>query len=134
MSCGDLTANSIYGGAAIQIQSNIDTKIANAVTNSSVQAPTWVAFRALSSGSVVSSYGRNSITTAQIDTSLGVGRYRVTMPAHPLGSNYGIIVSANNGLPIFITSSVTSSTQFTVYTYSFSGTATNHPFTVHTVD
>ena len=67
LSCGDLTANSIYGGAAIQIQSNIDTKIANAVTNRSVQAPTWVAFRALSSGSVVSSYGRNSITTAQID-------------------------------------------------------------------
>ena len=129
-----LTAISIYGGAAIQIQSNIDTQRANAVTNRSVQAPTWVAFRALSSGSVISNYCRNSITTAQIDTSLGVGKYRVTMPAHPLGSNYGIFVVAKSGIATIISSSVLSSTQFTVSTYTSGGTASSAAFTVCTVD
>ena len=56
-----------------------------------------VAFRAFGTGSVMRSYGKNNITTSNVDTSGGTGTYKVTMPAHPQGANYGVLASATNG-------------------------------------
>ena len=133
LSCSTLTAASIYGGAAIQIQNNIDAKIEDAVTNKIVQAPAWVAFRAFGTGSVMRSYGQNTITTSNVDTSGGTGTYKVTMPTHPLGANYGVIASATNGGATVISCSVQSATQFTVSIFNMAGTPANAQFTVQTV-
>ena len=133
LSCSTFTAASIYGGAAIQIQNNIDAKIADAVTDKIVQAPAWVAFRAFGTGSVMRSYGQNTITTSNVDTSGGTGTYKVTMPTHPLGANYGVIASATNGGATVISCSVQSATQFTVCIFNIAGNPATAQFTVQTV-
>ena len=80
------------------------------------------------------SYGKNNITTSNVDTSGGTGTYRVTMPTHPQGANYGVIASATNGGATSISCNVISATQFTVCTFNTAGTPANAQFTVHSVD
>ena len=77
---------------------------------------------------------KHNITSSNVDTSGGTGTYRVTMPTHPLGANYGVIASATNGGATLISCNVISATQFTVCIFNTSRTPANAQFTVHTVD
>ena len=89
-----------------------------------------VAFRAYGVGGVIRSYGLVPITGGDIDTSGGNGNYKITMSTpHPLGPNYGIIVTATNGAAVMVSSSVISSTQFTVFIFNSAGTPANAQFT-----
>ena len=92
-----------------------------------------MAFRAFGSGSVMRSYGQSTITTSNVDTSGGTGTYKVTMPNHPLGANYGVFASATNGGATVISCSVQSSTQFTVCIINIAGNPATAKFTAQTV-
>ena len=66
------------------------------------------------------------ISGSDIDISGGTGNFRVTMPsAHPNGVNYTVICTPTNGGVAVITSTIQSSTQFTILIYNLSGTPSN---------
>ena len=108
--------------------SNIQSQINN------TQSKFHLAFQAYGTGSVIRSYGQNSIATGDVDTSGGVGNYKVTMPSHPNGVQYGVFVTCNSGTLTYANTSTLSSTQITILTFSVGGTATNSRFTCHTID
>ena len=86
LQCADLTANSIYGGAAAQIQTIVDTAITNAY-------PFWIAGRVWYNGAVLRSQGRSSFTVSH--TVGGVYDITFTTP-HPSGGNYVITLAHEN--------------------------------------
>ena len=88
LQCADLTANSIYGGAAAQIQTIVDTAIANAY-------PFWIAGRVWYNGAVLLSHGRSGFTVSH--TVAGVYDITFTSP-HPRGSNYVINLTHETNL------------------------------------
>jgi hypothetical protein len=89
------------------------------------QSKFWVAFEYLNTGPAVNSFGQVNITTGSISSSQA-GNYLITMPAHPSGANYGImVVSRAAGIAYANYSGSKSSTQFRVYTYNSSGALAN---------
>jgi hypothetical protein len=92
----------------------------------------WVALEYLNTGPVVNSYGQCALTTASVvNTS---GNYLITMPSHPNGSAYGImVVSRAAGIAYANYSGNKSATQFRVFTYNSSGVQASNDFMVHTV-
>ena len=86
LQCADLTANSIYGGAAAQIQALIQAQI-------TANYPFWVAGRIWYNGAVLRSQGRSTFTVAH---SVG-GVYDITFTTpHPNGGNYVITLAHEN--------------------------------------
>lgn len=94
-----------------------------------------ISVQAYAAGIVIRNYGKHTINNSDIDTSGGNGNSKITMStAHPLGGNYGVIVYCNNVGANYASASIISSTQFTIFTFNTSGTATNVRFTCDTVD
>ena len=92
----------------------------------------WVAVEYLNTGPAVNSYGQCTLTTASVSNT--TGSYLFTMPSHPNGSNYGIVVVSRAAGSAYANYSGTkSATQFRVYTYSRGGTNANQDFFVQTV-
>ena len=86
LQCADLTANSIYGGAAAQIQTIVNTAITNAY-------PFWIAGRVWYNGAVLLSQGRSGFTVSH---TVG-GIYDITFTSsHPRGGNYVITLAHEN--------------------------------------
>jgi hypothetical protein len=80
LSCADLTANSIYGNASIQIQSMIDTAITNAY-------PYWIAGKVETNGNIAVSHGRVAFTVTYVSN----GVYDISFATvHPRGTAYVI--------------------------------------------
>ena len=76
--------------------------------------------------------GQSTITTGCVVNTNGA--YQITMPAHPNGNNYGImVVSRAAGIAYANYSGSKSSTQFRVFTYNSGGTQASQDFMVHTV-
>ena len=112
---------------------NVPAITLNGIDVSSFYQPKfWVAFEYLNAGPSVNSYGQSTITTGSVVNTNG--NYLITMPAHPNGNNYGImVVSRAAGIAYANYSGTKSSTQFRVFTYNSAGTQASNDFMVHTV-
>ena len=116
----------------------ISTKFAPIVnpTFSGAVISNFVAFRAFSGGTLYRDLGQQSITNSNISLS-ATGTCLITIPnPHPYGANYGVVGSTNtnSGQPnSYLTATINSSTQFTVFTYNNSGVLSNQQFTVMTL-
>ena len=117
---------------------DIDTKFAPIVnpTFSGAVVSNFAAFREFSGGTLYRNLGQQSITNSNISLT-ATGTYLITIPnPHPYGANYGVIGSTNtnSGQPnSYLTATINSSTQFTVFTYNNSGVLSNQQFTVMTL-
>ena len=102
-------------------------------TLTSYQPRFWVAVEYFNAGPSVQSYGQCAITTANIANSNGA--YTITIPAHPNGSNYGVmVVSRAAGIAYANYSGTTkTATTFRVFTYNSAGTQASQDFFAHTV-
>jgi hypothetical protein len=84
LTCGDIIANGIYGTAATQIQSNINTAISN-------YSPFWAAGRVAANGTIAIKKGRVDFSCART----AAGNYLITFAQpHPEGANYVIQLSS----------------------------------------
>jgi hypothetical protein len=94
----------------------------------------WVVGRLIAVGTIDKNLGSNTLTNSNVSAN-GSGVYTFTIPAHPNGATYVIMVTASpqNGGTFFCSSYVNSSTSFTVYTFNASGTAQNAAFSYHTI-
>jgi hypothetical protein len=92
----------------------------------------WVALEYFNAGPSVNSYGQCAIAVSSVANASGA--YTITMPAHPNGSNYGImVVSRASGIAYANYSGFKSATQFRVFTYNSGGSQASQDFMVHTV-
>jgi hypothetical protein len=83
-------------------------------------------------GPSVNSYGQCALTAASVSNTNGA--YVITMPAHPNGSNYGVmVVSRAAGIAYANYSGNKNATQFRVFTYNSAGSQASNDFMVHTV-
>jgi hypothetical protein len=137
-STGIISAPTINATSLQEGGVDIDTKFAPIVnpTFSGAVISNFVAFRAFSGGTLYRNLGQQSITNSNISLS-ATGTYLITIPnPHPYGANYGVVGSTNtnSGQPnSYLTATINSSTQFTVFTYSNSGVLSNQQFTVMTL-
>jgi hypothetical protein len=103
LTCGDITATAIYGTAATQIQSNINTAISN-------YNPFWVPGKVDPNANVLVSKGKVGFTVTRTAT----GNYRVDFAtAHPNGTNY-VINIASDAANYWLDVSSTTSSSFLV--------------------
>ena len=129
LTCGDITATAIYGTAATQIQSNINTAISN-------YNPFWVSGRVRGSNlSILKSNGKYGFTvTRPPGAEFATGVYKITFNTPAPDANYVISLaqigsgnikvwdynSAFNGFP--------ATRHFYVVTYNSSWALTNWNF------
>ena len=96
----------------------------------------WVALEYFNAGPSVNSYGQCALTISSVSNSIAPGgAYTITMPSHPNGSNYGVMVVSRAGGIAYANYSGTTknATQFRVFTYNSGGTQASQDFMVHTV-
>jgi hypothetical protein len=105
----------------------------------SYQSKFFVGARIMGGGTVLSSFGANTLVTSNINRST-TGTHIITMPlAHPSGSNYGIIFSSrgatSSGNAQMFRYSNPNSTSITIFTYNYSTGLVEDPvdFTFHTI-
>ena len=116
----------------------IHSNNAVAQLGTSFQAKFWVAARVQTNGTVLGSFGANTITSSNISHP-STGTYTITIPSHTSGANYGIMFSSRgaspNGTPQMWRYSNPTATQFTIYTYNYSTAVLEDPvdFTFHTI-
>ena len=93
--CGDLTANAIYGGAAVQIQNQMNAAVA--------MSPFWAAGKVDGASlSILSSQGRVGFSVARSSAQPG-GVYDITFDQpHPNGAEYILQISAEEACDDFI--------------------------------
>jgi hypothetical protein len=93
----------------------------------------WVALEYFNTGPSVNSYGQCTLTISNVVNSNGA--YTITMPSHPNGSNYGVMVVSRAAGIAYANYSGTlkTATQLRVFTYNSSGTQASQDFMVHTV-
>ena len=93
-----------------------------------------VAGRIYGNGGVNFNVGQNIVSSGNIDAT-ATGIYVFTIPTHPRGANYIVMVtpSASSGTLCMAVSTVISSTSFTVYVYNSSGALTNSAFNYCTI-
>jgi hypothetical protein len=93
----------------------------------------WVALEYFNAGPSVNSYGQCTLTIASGVNSNGA--YTITMPSHPNGSNYGVmVVSRAAGIAYAnYSGSTKNATQFRVFTYNSGGSQASQDFMVHTL-
>lgn len=114
---GIYTSQVVLGN--IDNTSDVNKPISTAVqtTSNSKASEYHVACRASGTSGAMRSYGTFTINTSTIDVSGGKGNYKVTMSTPcPLGGNYGINATVNNGNATIASSSVKSSAQLTSLT------------------
>ena len=93
------------------------------------------AARISASGSVITTTGRLTVTSAMISIP-AIGDYVFTLPTpHPSGANFLVMVSpcSSAGTVAICTAFANTSTQFTVNVYGTAGVPLNSPFCFHTV-
>jgi hypothetical protein len=112
------------------VQTALNAK-ANTTDLSGYMVKPWVSMRYV--GGVTYSYGQATISS--VNTNSNSGDYDITFtPAHPNGTNYGVIaMSRNNGGTINWTVSSSTSTNIHITTNNLTGTKAPFDFSLMTL-
>ena len=111
---GQLTASSLYGGAAVQITNQID---------SAVNSIFWCDGKVLGDATIVTSKGQVSFTVNRYSN----GKYRITFASpHPLGNGDYIVTTSSGERHDQIEANT--ATQFEIWTRGGNNSLSNQPF------
>jgi hypothetical protein len=122
-----------------QTIAGMSSYLTTATASSTYQQKYWVAARVQTNGTVMGSFGSNTITSFHINHS-ATGTFTITIPSHPSGgANYGLIFTSrgaqtSSNAQMWRYSNPTA-TQFTIYTYNYSTAVLEDPvdFTFHKI-